>query len=76
MLLGRGIYGKSKNLGTALQLAYPEYEWDISKFSYRGKKSVQRWLRLKVNELLANYEIFEDFSHPKLRWGILFFKFE
>jgi hypothetical protein len=57
-------------LGNALIYAYPEYPWELSKFSFRGKKSTQRWLYHKLKELLPNVEIIEDFDHPDLVWGI------
>jgi hypothetical protein len=40
---GNRIINKYKNLGRALQLAYPEIEWDFTKFSRKGKKSMQGW---------------------------------
>jgi hypothetical protein len=55
-----------------LQFAYPETEWDLSKFSSRGKKSGQRWLKIKIEELLPGIEIFEDHQHPELLWGEFF----
>jgi hypothetical protein len=51
--------------------AYPDYPWDSSKFTFRGKKSTQRWLYFKLKELLPNIEIIEDFNHPDLLWGML-----
>jgi hypothetical protein len=51
--------------------AYPDYPWDPSKFTFRGKKSTQRWLYFKLKELLPNIEIIEDFHHPDLLWGML-----
>jgi hypothetical protein len=56
-------------LGKALNYAYPEYLWDSSKFAFRGKKSTQRWLYIKVKELLPNSEVIEDYNHPDLVWG-------
>ena len=50
--------------------AYPEYPWDLSKFTFRGKKSTQRWLYFKLKELLPNVEIIEDYSHPDLAWSM------
>jgi hypothetical protein len=52
-----------------LQYAYPEINWDMSKFPFRGKKSEQRLLKAKLEELLPGIEIVEDFQHPELRWG-------
>jgi hypothetical protein len=70
--LGKGLYRKFENIGGALQYAYPEHNWDISKFSFRGKKSGQRWLRVKVSELLPGIDIIEDHQHPELYWGMSF----
>jgi hypothetical protein len=58
-----------------LRYAYPEYDWDLSKFSAKGKKSGQRWLRIKIEELLPGVEIVEDYQHPDLTWGVEIFSF-
>jgi hypothetical protein len=63
------LYSKFENLGDALQYAYPEIEWDLSKFSFRGKKSIQRWLKAAIEELLPGIEVNEDYCHPELIWG-------
>jgi hypothetical protein len=60
---------KFGSLGSALQYAHPEFDWDLSKFSLRGKKSEQRWLKVNIEELLPGIEIIEDFQHPNLLWG-------
>jgi hypothetical protein len=62
---------KFGNLGGALQFAYPEFEWDHTKFSVRGKKSGQRWLKVMVKQLLPGMEIVEDYQHPDLHLGDL-----
>jgi hypothetical protein len=59
-----------ENLGLALQYAYPDLKWDLAKFSFKGKKSGQRWLRLKIEELVPGIEIIEDYQHPDLLWGV------
>jgi hypothetical protein len=68
MIIG-GILFKFGTLGNALVYAYPEYPWELSKFTFRGKKSVQRWLYFKLKELLPNVDLIEEFSHPDLVWG-------
>jgi hypothetical protein len=30
-------------VGQALKFAYPEFDWDEQKFSFRGKKATQRY---------------------------------
>jgi hypothetical protein len=65
-----GIITKFGSLGNALQYIYPEYPWDLNKFSFTGKKSTQRWLYIKMKELLPNVDIIEEFNHPDLVWGI------
>jgi hypothetical protein len=65
----RSILVKFGSLSNALAYAYPEYPWDLSKFTFRGKKSTQRWLYFKLKELLPNVEIKEDYNHPDLVWG-------
>src|SRR5262249_22039600 len=67
---GRSILLKFRTLGGALQFAYPNQFWDLSKFSFRGKKSSQRWLCVKLQQLLPGVQIFEDFQHPKLEWNL------
>jgi hypothetical protein len=57
---------KFDNLGNALQYAYPEINWELDKFAIRRKKSGQRWLRVKIEELLPGIEIIEDFQHPDI----------
>jgi hypothetical protein len=60
---------KFENLGKALQYSYPEIEWDLDKFSYKGKKSFQRWLKVVIEEILPGIEIVENYKHPDLNWG-------
>jgi hypothetical protein len=67
--LGASVCRKFDGLGGALQYAYPEIEWDLNKFSFRAKKSGQRWLRIKIEELLPGIEIVEEFQHPDINWG-------
>jgi hypothetical protein len=64
------LFSKFDNLGNALQYAYPEFNWELDKFGIRGKKSGQRWLRVKIEELLPGIEIIEDYQHPDLMWGM------
>jgi hypothetical protein len=64
------LYSKFENLGTALQYAYLEIEWEFEKFSQRGKKSIQRWLRVMIEELVPGVDIVEDYLHPDLVWGM------
>jgi hypothetical protein len=71
-LIGGRIITKFGTLGNALKYAFPEYPWDLSKFSFRGKKSTQRWLYIKLKELLPNTDIIEDFDHPDLVWGKIY----
>jgi hypothetical protein len=68
--IGRTLFSRFETLGSALQYAYPEFDWDLSKFSLRGKKSEQRWLKVNVEELLPGIETIEDFQHSKLLWGV------
>jgi hypothetical protein len=63
---------KFENLGGALRFAYPEINWDLTKFSLRGKKSGQRWLKVLVRQLLPGMEIVEDYRHPDLILGVMF----
>jgi hypothetical protein len=66
--LGGYLLFKFGSLSNALQYAYPEFDWDLSKFSLRGKKSEQRWLKVNVEELLPGIEIVEEFQHTGLQW--------
>jgi hypothetical protein len=63
---------KFENIGGALQYAYPEIEWDLSKFAFRGKKSVQRLLRVKIEELIPGVQLMEEYLHPAILWGMHF----
>lgn len=65
------MYLRFRSLGRALQFAYPEVEWDLSKFSFRGKKSEQRFLKAKIEEILPGVEIIEEYQHPDLIWGTI-----
>jgi hypothetical protein len=69
-LLGARLIKKFGTMSNALKYIYPEYPWDLSKFSFKGKKSTQRWLYFKMKELLPNVEIIEDHNHPDLVWGM------
>eukprot|EP01124_Arcella_intermedia_P007808 TRINITY_DN14839_c0_g1_i2.p1 TRINITY_DN14839_c0_g1~~TRINITY_DN14839_c0_g1_i2.p1 ORF type:complete len:266 (+),score=56.04 TRINITY_DN14839_c0_g1_i2:19-816(+) len=67
---GAYLYYLFGNLGKALQFAFPGVDWDLSKFSFRGKKSRQRWLRMMLQQLLPEDTIvLEDYLHPLLSWG-------
>jgi hypothetical protein len=45
--------------------------WDLSKFALKGqKKSGQRWLRVKIEELVPGIEIVEDYKHPDLNLNL------
>ena len=70
MILAASLFVEFSSLGHALQYAYPEFPWDLSKFSFRGKKSVQRCLYVTMNQLLPNATIIEEFYHPGLVWGM------
>jgi hypothetical protein len=66
---------KCVTLGAALQYAYPELIWDQSKFSLKGKKSVQRLVKTKLVELLPDIDVIEQYEHPDLIWGISYIFF-
>jgi hypothetical protein len=66
-----GLITKFGSLGNALKYIYPEFPWDLGKFSSKGKKSTQRWLYFKLKELLLDVNIMEDFNHPDLVWGMI-----
>jgi hypothetical protein len=34
---------KYQNLGNALKASFPEYEWELGRFSVTRKKSMQAW---------------------------------
>jgi hypothetical protein len=68
---GGSLFPKFDTLGNALQYAFPEVEWDLDKFAYRGKKAGQRSLKVKLEELLPGKEVIEDYLHPDLIWSML-----
>jgi hypothetical protein len=39
-------------------------------FSLRGKKSEQRLLKIKLEQLFPGIEIVEEYYHPELSWGM------
>ena len=64
---GTGLLKKySHSLHRVLEVAYPEKTWSARKANRRDKRSVQRWLFLKVGELYPQYEIIEDYFHREL----------
>jgi hypothetical protein len=63
------LINKFENLGSALKHAFPEFEWDLSKFAVKGKKSEQRWLKIKIEELLPGVDLVEDYLHPDVSPG-------
>eukprot|EP01124_Arcella_intermedia_P025305 TRINITY_DN4503_c1_g2_i2.p1 TRINITY_DN4503_c1_g2~~TRINITY_DN4503_c1_g2_i2.p1 ORF type:complete len:395 (-),score=66.80 TRINITY_DN4503_c1_g2_i2:843-2027(-) len=65
---GVNLFKTFGTLGKALQYVYPDMQWDFAKFSLRGKKSTQRWLRILLQQLLPDTDVFEDFLHPDLVW--------
>lgn len=66
-LHGSTIFNKFGTLGAALQFAYPDLSWELARFSLRGKKSCQRWLKVLLKKLLPGVEVIEDFQHSGLR---------
>lgn len=68
-LIGSSLYKKFAHLGAALQHAYPEITWNHDKFNLCAKKSVQRLLKMKIEELLPEVEVIEEFKHDDLSWG-------
>jgi hypothetical protein len=65
---GRSLLYKFPSLGFALKFAYPDYPWDMSKFSLRSKKSDQLWLATLMRKLLPDVRIVEDYrGHPSLK---------
>eukprot|EP01125_Pyxidicula_operculata_P020286 TRINITY_DN7472_c0_g1_i1.p1 TRINITY_DN7472_c0_g1~~TRINITY_DN7472_c0_g1_i1.p1 ORF type:complete len:592 (-),score=76.57 TRINITY_DN7472_c0_g1_i1:48-1700(-) len=62
-----GIIKTHGSLFNALVKAFPEHNWDKTKYLNQAKKAAQRWLLLKVKELFPNLtppnEIIEDHLH-------------
>lgn len=73
MILGATLYEKFTNLGLALKYAYPDCDWEHSLFVSRGKKATQRLLKVRIQELMPGTEIVEDYKHPDLVWGRIFY---
>jgi hypothetical protein len=53
---GRSIIAKYKNLGQALLAAFPEFVWDVEKFSFVGKKSMQGWYEKEQKRYLRSWD--------------------
>lgn len=66
---GLSLYRKFGGLAKALQFAYPDVDWDLSKFPSVTKKSEQRLLKIKIEEILPGIEIIENYQHPNVSWG-------
>jgi len=67
---GGGLFRRYGNIGLALKFAYPEYPWQLYKFELRSKKSAQRWLLIKISNLLPKGTvIIEDYRSEELTWG-------
>eukprot|EP01127_Copromyxa_protea_P021612 TRINITY_DN7494_c0_g1_i1.p1 TRINITY_DN7494_c0_g1~~TRINITY_DN7494_c0_g1_i1.p1 ORF type:complete len:206 (-),score=30.67 TRINITY_DN7494_c0_g1_i1:105-722(-) len=56
-------------LYNALAFAFPENPWDSDKFLKIRKLSTQRMLYLRLQELMPNTEISENYYHPGLKWS-------
>jgi hypothetical protein len=65
------LYLKFESIGAALQYAYPDVEWELDKFSSRGKKSGQRWLKVMIERILPDVKVVEEYQHPDLIWRML-----
>uniref|UniRef100_A0A6B2L2T6 Uncharacterized protein n=1 Tax=Arcella intermedia TaxID=1963864 RepID=A0A6B2L2T6_9EUKA len=66
---GTPLYTAFGSLGNALDYMYPEVHWSTAKLSLSRKKSVQRWVRLMLQQLLPKDTIIlEDYTHPDLLW--------
>lgn len=65
----RPLYLKFGSWHKLLQFGYPEHDWDAIRLTSGSKRSIQRWLGLKITELLPGTEIFEEFYHPDLFWN-------
>lgn len=78
-----GLLAVFGSLHKLLSYTYPEVNWDLNLFSYRGKKAKQRyavflrlltpdrWLFECAKKLYPDTDICENFSHPGLFWGKL-----
>jgi len=55
-----------------LQNIFPEEEWHPVEISRKNKKSRQRWLFLKIQEIFKNEVIHENYKH-ELKWNSGYF---
>eukprot|EP01124_Arcella_intermedia_P022224 TRINITY_DN3269_c0_g1_i22.p1 TRINITY_DN3269_c0_g1~~TRINITY_DN3269_c0_g1_i22.p1 ORF type:complete len:519 (-),score=97.69 TRINITY_DN3269_c0_g1_i22:307-1863(-) len=66
---GGRLFNCFGSLGKALEFAYREVHWEQEKFAFRGKKSVQRMVKVLLSLLLPSQtDILEDYLHPELFW--------
>eukprot|EP01126_Amoeba_proteus_P037685 TRINITY_DN389_c0_g1_i1.p2 TRINITY_DN389_c0_g1~~TRINITY_DN389_c0_g1_i1.p2 ORF type:complete len:165 (+),score=28.73 TRINITY_DN389_c0_g1_i1:634-1128(+) len=55
---GKKMISKFKRLCFALQFAFPDYPWNVQKFSKKLKKSSQRWLLLTLKNIYTHGDCF------------------
>ena len=58
----KAVFSKTGGLYGALKIAHPNHLWERLRFEIPNKKASQRWLKLKLQDiLLPNTEILEEF---------------
>eukprot|EP01127_Copromyxa_protea_P008452 TRINITY_DN1940_c0_g1_i3.p1 TRINITY_DN1940_c0_g1~~TRINITY_DN1940_c0_g1_i3.p1 ORF type:complete len:257 (-),score=39.33 TRINITY_DN1940_c0_g1_i3:310-1080(-) len=66
----KGALTSFGSLSQAVSFAFPEIQWDMSRFRLRSKKATQRMLSLVVSTIFPSLAIVENYFHPSLFWGI------
>eukprot|EP01126_Amoeba_proteus_P034073 TRINITY_DN3378_c0_g2_i2.p1 TRINITY_DN3378_c0_g2~~TRINITY_DN3378_c0_g2_i2.p1 ORF type:complete len:249 (+),score=41.77 TRINITY_DN3378_c0_g2_i2:91-837(+) len=64
---GEAFLDAFRTLYDGLVFAFPEFPWISEKFSYRGKKTHERWLFLSIRRAFpSTVTIYENYTHPFL----------
>eukprot|EP01125_Pyxidicula_operculata_P008535 TRINITY_DN2859_c0_g3_i4.p2 TRINITY_DN2859_c0_g3~~TRINITY_DN2859_c0_g3_i4.p2 ORF type:complete len:333 (-),score=32.63 TRINITY_DN2859_c0_g3_i4:27-1025(-) len=59
-----GLVNEYGSLYKPLKIAYPQHDWDKSKFSSKSKRASQRWLYVCLRDIFGDrIDIFEDFRY-------------
>ena len=63
-----GLFQKVGGIFYLLKSNYPSESWNELEFSFRLKKSSQRWLFICMKEIYPNVFILEEYYHPQIRF--------
>uniref|UniRef100_A0A6B2L4U2 Uncharacterized protein n=1 Tax=Arcella intermedia TaxID=1963864 RepID=A0A6B2L4U2_9EUKA len=70
-LLKLGVFHVIRKLGgleDLLKEFFPYHPWDSRLLTFQGKKAGQRYLLRSLCEIFPNHRIYEEYSHPTLKF--------